>query len=469
MIAINIEIMDSTIEINTEGRSRTQAVINTANIIDYADAQIDISVYQAVEVEFGLNPTELGMITAVRALLQSVATPFWGVLADKYSRKKILAFGTFLWGVITIIVGLSTSYNSMLISRGVNGIALAIITPVTYSLIADYFKPEDRGKAFGLLGLTTVIGAVTGTLYATTIAGGPQIWGFDGWRFAYFSFGAMSILLGILVLIFAKDPIRGGSEIGFENKGIDEENYKLSAYHFKSILKSRTFLIIVAQGMVGALPWSALGFLILWLQYIGFDDGTSAIMYGMIALGAAFGNLFGGYAGDWAFRRDQERGRLKVALVSIFSGIPLSYILFNMIPQTTESKGIMIAFGMLTGFMISWVAPAANNPILGEIIEPEARSTSYSMQRLFEGSFAASGTLIVGYLATKYFGYVERTENIADLSEVDRIANVSALANAMFTVAFIGWTLCFLIYTLTLIYYPRDRNRIKEIMQKRLE
>ena len=147
-----------------EARRKTQVGINSANIIDYADAQIDISVYNPVELEFGLTTTPLGAITAVRAILQSLFTPIWGVLSDKYSRKKVLAFGCFLWGIVTFAVGLSQSYNQMLISRGINGIALAVITPVTYSLIADYFKPEERGKGFGFLGLTTVLGAVVGTL-----------------------------------------------------------------------------------------------------------------------------------------------------------------------------------------------------------------------------------------------------------------------------------------------------------------
>jgi len=449
-----------------EGRTKTQVVINLANTIDYADAQIDVAVYNPVEVEFGLSTTQLGAITAVRAVLQAIFTPFWGIMSDKYSRKKILAFGSFLWGVVTILVGSSQSYNQMLLARGINGIALAIITPVTYSLIADYFKPESRGKAFGLLGLTSVLGAVLGTLYATTISGSP-IFGFDGWRFAYYSFGATSILLGFLVLLFAKDPIRGGTEKGFENVGIDTTTYQISSDHVKTILTNRTFIVIVAQGMVGFLPWSALGFMILFMQYVGVDDFTAALAYGIIAIGAALGNLFGGFAGDWANQRSPIKGRLYVALISIFSGIPLSYVIFQLIPRNPSSLGLYIGIGMITGFMISWVAPAANNPILGEIIEPEARSTAYSIQRLFEGSFAAFGTVIVGWLAENIFGYIDRTGKISELPESVRINNVDALANSIFWVLVVGWSLCFIIYTLTLRTYPADKERITEVMEKR--
>ena len=89
------------------GRARTQTVINLANVVDYADAQVDIATYSAVEVQFGLSTTELGAITAVRAILQSVATPFWGILSDKYSRRKILAFGTLTYNIFLDLIWIS--------------------------------------------------------------------------------------------------------------------------------------------------------------------------------------------------------------------------------------------------------------------------------------------------------------------------------------------------------------------------
>lgn len=451
-----------------EGRSGTQVVINLANTIDYADQQIGVSVYNSIETQFHLTTTELGLITSARTLLQSVANPFWGVLADKYSRKKILAFGCFLWGIITILVGLSQNYNQMLIARGVNGIALAIITPVTYSLVADYFRPNERGKAFGYLGLTSIVGAVFGTLYATTIAGGSPIFGFDGWRIAYFSFGIISLILALLVLLFAKDPVRGGTESGFLNKGINEEKYSVKMSHFKQILSTKTFLVIVSQGMVGSLPWSAFGFIILWFQYIGLDDFTAALSFGIVAIGAAFGNLFGGVIGDRVAKWNEDKGRIIVAMISIFSGIPLTFIMFELVPRNASSLPIYLVIGFLTGFAISWVAPAANNPILGEIIEPEARSTAYSVDRLFEGGFSAWGAFFVGFLAQDVFGYVERTESISSLPQSVRTENINAIANSMFAVALVGWTLCLLIYSLTLLTYKKDRDRVREHMKLRL-
>lgn len=40
----------------------------------------------------------------------------------------------------------------------VNGLGLALVIPCVQSLIADYYPPDSRGKAFGAMGLTASIG-----------------------------------------------------------------------------------------------------------------------------------------------------------------------------------------------------------------------------------------------------------------------------------------------------------------------
>jgi len=452
------------------GRTGTQVVINLANIIDFADGQLAPSVYKSLEQEFSLNPSQLGMITAIRSLLQAISTPFWGWLSDKYSRKKLLAFGSALWGILTILVGLSTSYHEILIFRALNGLALAVIVPTSYSLIADYFPESERGKAFGWIGLTGVLGAIFGTIFATTVSG-TKPFGISGWRFAFFAIGGMSIFLSLLVLIFAKDPVRGAMDK--ELKGFAQhisEQYTIQWSQVKKILTNKTFLFILIQGMIGSIPWNAIAFLILWFQYIGFSDFTSAILFAVIAMGAAAGNLFGGWIGDKAASWDPNKGRLIVAQISVFSGIPLSLILFLLIPRSTDYMWAYLLVGIFTGFMISWVAPATNNPIFGEIIEPEARSTLYSLDRLFEGSVAASGTLIVGYLAEKLFGYISPGANgIDSLTFAQRQQNIDALAKAMALSTAVPWTFCLIFFTLVYFTYPKDRDKTRKILRNRVE
>ena len=98
-------------------RKNSVALINTANIIDQADVQLLPAVYNSLERDLGFNPVQLGLITAIRSLLQSVTNPVWGYYGDKFSRKTLLAFGCYIWAIFTLLVAFSSSFETMLISE----------------------------------------------------------------------------------------------------------------------------------------------------------------------------------------------------------------------------------------------------------------------------------------------------------------------------------------------------------------
>ena len=162
MFHLNTVVVDSNSE-NKEleeqflsNRSRTQILINSASIIDEADDQILPAIYLPLQQRLGFSLVQLGAITAVGSLLQSVSTPIWGWLSDTQSRKTILSLGCFLWGLFTFLLGTSDTYVNMLFFRAMTGIGLAVIIPTAQSLITDYFFEEERGIANALV-ISTVI------------------------------------------------------------------------------------------------------------------------------------------------------------------------------------------------------------------------------------------------------------------------------------------------------------------------
>ena len=459
-------------------RTATQALINTANIIDQADGQVLSSMYDPIATSLGLSDaTSMGSITTARALLQAISSPFWGWLSDRFSRKLILAIGCFIWGSLTIILGMLNSFAGIMSVRALTGIGLAVIVPTSQSLIADYFPQSKRGRAFGMLGLTTVLGAIVGTLYATLL-GDKTVLGFEGWRVVLVSLGILSLLLGVFVLIFGKNPQRGLSdELGIIT---EEKRRKFRFKDFGTILSNKTFMLIVAQGVAGSIPWNSILFMILWLETMGIDSFMAGIAFAVVAIGAAFGNLFGGVIGDKAEKKWPNKGRILIAQFSVFSGIPMMFILFLIIPKflivpkyvsqgiipPTTTLFIFIILGILTGFLISWSAPATNNPIFSELFEPEIRGTAFSVDRLFEGSVAATGTLIVGLIADHLFGY----DKNANATISGTVNNVYALSYAMLIATVVPWVICLLFYSFIYFTYPKDRDAAKDkLMRRRIE
>jgi MFS family permease len=453
------------------GRSETQTTINVANIINSADAQLFPSLYAQIQSTLGLDIVQLGVITGVRSFAQSILTPLWGWWNDKYSRRILLALGCFFWAIFTLLTAFAVEYIDLFIYRLFTGIGLAVIVPTTQSLIADYYPPKERGKAFGFLGLTGVIGVIVGTIFATALVTGTKsIFGMDSWRFVFVIWGILSIIVGILVLIFAKDPIRGEMEPELAHliKTEKAEEYIIQKSDIKKILKNKTYLLIMLQGIVGSIPWNGILFMIIWFQYIGFDPLTAGLIFSLIAIGAAIGNLLGGWIGDKAAKWRPRSGRITIAQISVFAGIPLTMVIFFIIPMNPSSMILYILFGALTGILISWCGPGCNNPIFSEIFEPEMRGTAYSIDRLFEGSFAALGTILVGLVAA-FYGYQTPPlgTDISSLPTAIRVRNTMALAYGMFLVALIPWILCLIFYTFVYKTYPSDAEKIRRVLEQR--
>ena len=449
-------------------RRTTQVLINTANTIDNADGNVLSALYTPLQSQLGFSAQDLGAITTARALLQAISTPIWGWFGDRFSRKVLLAIGCLIWGAFTVVLGFLSSFWGMLFVRAFTGLGLAVIFPTAQSLVADYFPKSKRGQAFGMLGLTTVLGAIVGTLYATVFSD-STILGYPGWRFVFITVGAFSLLLGVVVWIFGKDPKRGISDkevVEEEEKAIDEEGKtkkrKFQWEDYKTILTNKTFVLIVLQGIAGTIPWNSILFVVFWLEEIGFDSLLAGIAFSMVAIGAAFGNLFGGFIGDKAAKWNPDKGRIIVAQISVFSGIPMMVVLFYIIPNFALGNmspnallWLFIAIGIITGFFISWSAPSTNNPIFSELFNTKIRSSAFAVDRLFEGSIAASGTYFVALIAEKAFHYSN------EAIDKGSIENILAISNSMLICTIVPWVICLAFYTFIYFTYPKDRDAVK--------
>jgi hypothetical protein len=90
----------------------------------------------------------------------------------------------------------------------------------------------------------------------------------------------------------------------------------------------------------------------------------------------------------------------------------------------------------------------------------------FSVDRVFEGSAAALGTVVVGLIAG-FLGYTTPAVQISALPNAVRIADMTALAQGMFVVAVISWILCLLFYTFVYKTYVGDADKISRILEQR--
>ncbi|KAJ6733552.1 SPINSTER [Salix koriyanagi] len=215
--------------------------------------------------------------------------------------------------------------------------------------------------AFGWLQLTGNFGSIIGGLSSVLIAS-RTFMGIPGWRVAFHLVGIISVIVGIMVRLFADDPRFSDTNSRAKDQTpksfISEVKYLVT--EAKSVIKIPSFQIIVAQGVSGSFPWSALSFAPMWLELNGFSHEKTAFLMTIFVVAGSLGGLFGGKMGDVLAKRFPNSGRIFLSQISSGSAIPLAAVLLLVLrddPSATFIHGLVL---FIMGFCISWNGPATN-------------------------------------------------------------------------------------------------------------
>ncbi|OMO56058.1 Major facilitator superfamily [Corchorus capsularis] len=444
----------------------TLVLVNLAGIMQRADESLLPGVYKEVGEALHIDPTGLGSLTLFRSVVQSCCYPLAAYLAMHHNRAHVISLGAFLWAAATLLVAISTTFFQVAVSRGLNGIGLAIVIPSIQSLVADSTDESNRGWAFGWLQLTGNIGFILGGFCSVLIAS-KTIMGIPGWRFAFHLVALISVIVGILVHFFVKDP-RFSDTTNNPTKQLVACNNSLSSKvknmlkEAKYVIKIPTFQIIVAQGVFGSFFGSAFSFAPMWLELIGFSHETTAFIMTLSVIANSIGGLFGGRMGDILAKHLPNSGRIILSQISAGSAIPIAAVLLLALPDdpsTAFSHGLVF---FIMGFFISWNAPATNNPIFAEIVPEKSRTSIYALDQSFESILASFAPPIVGILAERVYGYKPVMQGSSDSMEIETdTENAASLAKALYAATGIPMAICCLIYSLLYCTYPRDRERAR--------
>lgn len=175
--------------------------------VAWLDRNVLSALLQLIKVDFGLSDTQLGLLGGLAfGLFYALLGLPVGWLADRYSRRSVLALSAFMWSLMTALCGYATGFLSLFLARVGVGIGEAGAAPASQSLVCDYFPPERRGFALGVLYLYIPIGFLLGFL------SGGWLGEFFGWRTAFIVVGLPGILLAVLTRLTLREPPRGYSE-----------------------------------------------------------------------------------------------------------------------------------------------------------------------------------------------------------------------------------------------------------------
>ena len=135
-----------------------------------SDRSVLNAVQPLVQTEFSLTKTQLGYLTSAFLVFYMIAAPFVGPLADRYSRKVIIALGAFFWSGLTLLTAVTHNYTELLIRHTLVGIGEATFVTIAPTFVADLFAEEKRGRILAVFYLAIPVGFALGYLLGGTSA-----------------------------------------------------------------------------------------------------------------------------------------------------------------------------------------------------------------------------------------------------------------------------------------------------------
>jgi len=336
------------------GRRRQQRTLalplmTAAALLETANECLLPAMYREVGAALGASPAALGSITLCRALVQALCYPLAMCATARSDRARIVAAGTFLSVAATALAGASTTAPQMAFAMGFNGVGLALVLPAVFSLVADYSDDDTRGTALGWVFMAQGVGGGIGTSLGVLVAP-TSFLGIPGWRVAFHALALVSVALAVAMWLLAVDSTRAPAGSTKAVPTVAE-----LAREVKGVVSVPTFRIIVAQGVVAQVPSSALTFVAMWLELMGFTHWETTVITSLNSLSLGLGSLLAGFAGDLAARRFPDTGRIALAQVSNASTVPLAALLLLPARAGWPMAGAAYAAGfLLLGVAIAW-------------------------------------------------------------------------------------------------------------------
>jgi MFS family permease len=347
------------------------ALLVPVAMLNYLDRQMLASMKFSVMQDIPDIGSEAnwGKILAFFKWTYAFLSPVGGYLADRFSRRHVIAGSLFVWSAVTWATAHAETFQQLLVTRAVMGVSEAFYIPAALALIADYHLGPTRSRA---------VGAHQMGIYAGVILGGFSGYAADhpdlGWRWMFELCGLAGILYALPLFFLVRNAPASAAPARQEERSSPLGPLRELLGNFSFILLVLYFTLPAMAGWI-VRDWMPA---ILKAEFgIGQGKaGVSATLFWMLAaIGAA---LFGGWLADRWTRRTQ-RGRIYTSAIGVF----LMAVAMMGVGYSPQTGMLAVAVAFLILFGAGWGFFDTNNmPILCQIARPQVRATGYGLMNM---------------------------------------------------------------------------------------
>merc|ERR1711972_700266 len=312
-----------------------------------------------------------------------------------------------------------------------------------------YFGLMQGLWSLGLSGTAMLVGPIAEGYYDLPILGETR-----GWRIAFVVVSSFAIIASALALPLMPDV--PPPELTEEEK--QQSPVAVAVQEIRTMLtflRYPSFVLMIAQGIFGSIPWLVIGNLNLYARLCGFEMWT---LFWLSAPGifGVVGGFIGGVVSDFLCKKMGPRGRPLTAMLTVGMGVPLQFIMWYVIAPGSALNNVWVFFGIqaLFNLLANWAQPGCNFPVLGQIVTGKDRNKVMCWEMAFENTMA----MIIGSNAVPILIRWLGSDDIKYNDEPD-LEQARALGAAQAIMVCIPFLICFCVYSGLLWAFPYDLKR----------
>jgi MFS family permease len=369
------------------------ALLFAVYTFNFLDRQILGILAAPIKAELELTDTQLGLLGGIAFALfySGLGIPIaW--LADRKSRAWIITIAFALWSVFTAACGLAANFVQLFLMRMGVGVGEAGGVAPSYSLIADYFPPKERARAFAVYSFGIPIGSALGVLLGGVFAS------LIDWRAAFIAVGVAGLLLAPIFRWLVREPARGRYDPGAPQQAA-------SFLKTLAVLARKPSFWLMSLGAASSSIMNYGWF--FWIPSFLMRShhlpirGVSYFFAAILLIGGIAGIWLGGVLGD----RFGARSRRIYALIpaaAFLLAIPGS-VLGVLSPSLTAT---FFLFLIPTALGLAWLGPVITAQ--QHLVAPHMRATASAIYIFIINLIGLGlGTVLIGALSdalTRRFG-----------------------------------------------------------------
>jgi predicted MFS family arabinose efflux permease len=323
-----------------------------------------------------ITTSQFGFVISVYAFSAGASGLLAAGFADKYDRKKLLLFfySGFIFG--TLLCGMATTYEFLIMARIITGIFGGVIGSIVFAIATDLFPFEARGRVMGAIQTAFSVSQILG------VPAGLYLSNHINWQAPFLMIVAVCLLVGILIFVYLR-PIN--SHLAKQK----DENPFLHIYHTISIprhIQGFAATILLATGGFMLMPFGS--------AYSVNNLKINVEELPLVYLATGLGSII---AGPLIGRLSDKIGKLKVFMAGSILSIVMVLIYTHLGPISLHTL-MLVSVLLFIGISARMIPSQA---LMTAVPKPENRGSFMSVNSAIQQFSGGVASLAAGLIVTQ--------------------------------------------------------------------